>query len=356
LTLLDLASGVESQVSRKTFFNISNLKWLPDGGGLLLAAKESRDGRLRIWHVSAATGEVQPLTNDATDYISLSLDKRGDKMVATHTSNNFHLYLAKMDDVSNPKSLTAASVGVAFAPDGRIVYEGNDGDIWTINRDGGEQRQLTNNSFSDFCPRVSPDGRYIFFTSTRSGSSQVWRMNVDGTNQVQLTKREGGYPAFVAPDGKWVYFESGLHQTLWRVSTEGGDETEVSKATIGNPAFSPDGTLVAYFFRDESDNRLKIGVRLVENQTVSRIFALPDNTYYRGRIAWINDNKSFYYVTINGSQNSLWLQSLDNDTPQLVGNLGSDEIPYFAVSSDKNTFAFIRGKYLHDAVLIEGLK
>jgi hypothetical protein len=40
----------------------------------------------------------------------------------------------------------------------------------------------------------------------------------------------------------------------------------------------------------------------------------------------------------------------------LVGNLGNDEIPHFALSPDENTFAFVRGKYFHDAVLIEGLK
>ena len=356
LMLLNVASGTESEISPKTFFEIRNLKWLPNGDGLLLTAKESYDGRLRIWHISA-TGEAQPVTNDATDYSSLSLNRRGNKMVATHTSNTFRLYLARIDDASNPKSLAVARSGVAFAPEGRIVYEANDGDIWTINRDGGEQRQLTNNSFSDTHPRMSPDGRYIFFTSTRSGSSQVWRMNVDGTNQVQLTKREGGHPVFVTPDGKWLYFDSGLHQTLWRVSTEGGDETEVSKGIIQNPSFSPDGTFVAYFFRDETDNRLKIGVMLVETRRASRIFALPANTYYDGSIAWKSDNKSFYYVTINGSQNSLWLQSLDNNNPpKLVGNLGSDRILHFALSPDDNTFAFIRGKYFHDAVLIEGLK
>ena len=357
LMLLDLASGAESQISRKTFFDINNLKWLPDGDGLLLTARESYDGRLRIWHVSAATGEAQPLTTDASDYVSLSLDRGANKMVATRASNTFRLYLARLNDVSNPKSLAIARIGVAFAPDGRIVYEGNDGDIWTINGDGGEQRQLTNNSFSDVHPRMSSDGRYIFFSSNRSGSSQVWRMNVDGTNQIQLTKREGGQPVFVTPDGKWLYFESGLHQTLWRVSTEGGDETEVSKESMRNPAFSRDGTQVAYFFRDETDNRLKIGVMLVETRTVSRIFALPANTYYEGNIAWKKDNKSFYYVTINGSQNSLWLQSLDNNNPpQPVGNLGSERISHFALSADDDTFAFIRGRYFHDAVLIEGLK
>jgi Tol biopolymer transport system component/DNA-binding winged helix-turn-helix (wHTH) protein len=355
LMSLDLASGLENQISPKTFFDITNLKWLPDGDGLLLAAKETNDGRLRIWHVLTATGEARALTKDATDYISLSLDKAADRMIATHVSNTFHLYLARMDDASNPNSLAVARTGVAFAPDGKIVYAGND-DIWTINRDGGEQRQLTNDSFSDVYPRVSPDGHYIFFTSNRSGSTQVWRMNLDGSNQIQITKREGGYTASVTPDGKWVYFESGLRQTLWRVSTEDGDETEVSNGKVSNSAFSPDGKFVAYFFKG-NDNRLKIGVMSVETRTVLRTFALTDDTFQQGRIAWMSDNKSLYYVTTNGSQNFLWLQSLDKDNPpRRIANLGNEEISDFALSPDDSTFAFIRGKWVHDAVLIEGLK
>jgi len=354
LMKIDLASGAESQLSQKTFFEITSLKWLPEGSGLLLAAKQSHDGRLRIWHVSAATGEARALTNDATDYISLSLDQAADKMIATHLSNTFHLYLARIDDVSNPKSLAAARTGVAFAPDGKIVYEGNDGDIWTINRDGGEQRQLTNNSFSDVLPRVSPDGRYILSTSNRSGSSQVWRMNADGSNQIQLTKSEGGYVKFITPDGKWVYFESGLHQTLWRVSSDGGEETQVSAP---GRAFSSDGKFVAYFSRDkESGDQLKLALMSVEDRKIWKAFSLADQKSRPLEIAWAGDDKSLCYITANGSRNSLWKQSLDDENPHLLGDLGDEEIAHFAVSPDGASFAFIRGRWIHDAVLIEGLR
>lgn len=71
----------------------------------------------------------------------------------------------------------------------------------------------------------------------------------------------------------------------------------------------------------------------------------------------MSDNRSFYYVTINGSQSFLWRQSLDHDNrPQLIANLGNDEISGFALSPDESTFAFIRGRWIHDVVLIEGLK
>ncbi len=358
LLRIELASGTESELSPKTFFEITNLKWLPDESGLLLAAKESLDGRLRIWHVSTATGVAQAITKDATDYISFSLDQTAARMIATHLSNTFHLYLARMDDVSNPKNLTAARTGLAFAPDGKIVYEGNDGDLWTINGESGEQRQLTNNPFHDIDPRISPDGSYIFFTSNRSGANQVWRMKADGTNQIQITKSEGGFARFVTPDNKWVYFISGLQHNLWRVPTEGGEE---SRSSFPSSAFSPDGHLVAYFFTDkERDYRVKLALMSVEDRRVVRVFSLADE---KSRplgadwgSGWAYDNKSFYYLTTNGSSNYLWRQLLDDPHPRLIGDLGSEEIAHFAVSPDERSFAFIRGKWIHDAVLIEGLK
>ena len=354
LLRVDLASGVESQISGKTFFNIRSLKWLPDGDGLLLTAKETLDGKLRIWQVSSATGEAKSLTNDAANYVGISLDKAADKMIATHVSNSFHLYLAAKADLNNPKVLTTAR-SFAFAPDGKIIYSGDDGDIWTINASGGEQRQLTNNSFTDFSPRVSPDGRYIFFGSNRGGSNQVWRMNADGSNQIQITKAEGGYPRFVTSDGKWIYFESGLHQTLWRVSNDGNEENQVSGGTAYSPAFSPDGKFVAFFFWTKESGRHNIAVMSVDKRRVFKIFALASGEIVPVKIAWEGDNRTLNYITAIGLQNSLWSQSLDQAGPRLIADLGDEEIEDFALSSD-GSFAFIRGKWIHDAVLIGGLK
>jgi Tol biopolymer transport system component/DNA-binding winged helix-turn-helix (wHTH) protein len=356
LMRVDLASGAESAISPKTFFNIKSLKWLPEGDRLLLTAKEHLDGRLRIWQVSVGTGEARVLTNDASNYASISLDRAADKMIATYVSNSFHLYLAQMGDLSNPKVLPAARLSVTFAPDGRIIYSGDDGFIWAINRDGGGQRQLTNSSFTDFEPRVSPDGHYIFFASNRSASNQVWRMNADGSNQIEITNREGGYPLFVTLDGKWTYFHSLLHQTLWRVSTDGGEEIQVSEGKVSEPAFSTDGNFVAYFVRaKENDKRIKIAVMSVASGKILKTFALADEKSNPVKIAWASD-KSFNFITTNESQNSLWSQALQDDSPRLIANMGNEEIGGFALSPDGNSLAFIRGKWIHDAVLIEGLK
>lgn len=358
LMRIDLASRAESEISPKRFFDIRNLKWLPDGSGLLLTALENFDRRVKIWQVSVADGTAQALTKDATDYISLSLDKAADRMIATSVSNSFRLFLAALDDLNHPRNLVAARTGVAFAPEGRIVYSGDDGNIWTMNHDGSEHRQLTNGPSAEIVPKVSPDGRYIFFSSNRSGTTQLWRMNSDGSNQIQITKSEGGYPKFVTPDGKTVYFESCLHRDLWRVSADGsGTESQFLDGPIRIPAFSPDGSMVAYYFYPDEKRKLtKIALLSVESRRIIKTFSLPDEFSHSVRIAWAADNRNFYYIAPHGPTNYLWRQSIDTDQPVLAGDLGPEEFEDFTVSPDGKEIGFIRGRWIHDAVLIDGLK
>ena len=93
------------------------------------------------FQASITSQKVKVLTNDAVNYWTISLDAAADKMIATLISNTFHLFLAAANDFKNVRSLAAART-FTFAPSGNIVFAGDDGDIWSINRDGGEQRQL----------------------------------------------------------------------------------------------------------------------------------------------------------------------------------------------------------------------
>ena len=94
----------------------------------------------------------------------------------------------------------------------------------------------------------------------------------------------------------------------------------------------------------------------VDNQKILKTFVSSDEKAAPVKIAWASDNKSFSYITETGGRSSLWTQSLDSDTPRLTGDLGNEQIEDFALSPDGSNFAFIRGKWIYDAVLIEGLK
>lgn len=129
-------------------------------------------------------------------------------------------------------------------------------DIYVVPAQGGEEKRLTSTGANDG-PEFGPDGR-IYFTSDRSGTAQVWRMNADGTQAGQLTHDTGSdrFP-HVAPNGRQlVYLNSAgptkLGDATLRIMNLEDDQTRVlvdvygGDGTLNAPSWSPDNHHFAF--------------------------------------------------------------------------------------------------------------
>lgn len=109
--------------------------------------------------------------------------------------------------------------GTALSPDGSLVawvvrdpvMEGEKSEylshIWLGAADGSWSRQFTRGERSATNPAFSPDGRWLSFTSSRSGTNQLWVMPVDGGEAEALTSGESGVSSYAwAPDGGWIAY------------------------------------------------------------------------------------------------------------------------------------------------------
>src|SRR4030095_6240104 len=97
-----------------------------------------------------------------------------------------NIWAGSSRDPRNLKKITQATGSFCWTPGGRLVYSSTASgnlDLWIMQRDGTEQRQLTIDPVVDNGPAVASDYRHIIFVSNRTGALQIWRMNVDGTNQ-----------------------------------------------------------------------------------------------------------------------------------------------------------------------------
>ena len=82
-------------------------------------------------------------------------------------------------------------------------------DIYSIDIKTGKETQLTDTPTLDDGSEFSPDGKYIYFNSNRTGMMQLWRMHADGSNQQQLTfDNHNNWFPHVSPDGKKIVFLS----------------------------------------------------------------------------------------------------------------------------------------------------
>ncbi len=132
--------------------------------------------------------------------------------------------------------------------------------IFTINPDGSQFTQLTNNGGApagqqdpdDLAPNYSPDGKKIVFDSVRSGGDDIYTMNADGTDVRRLTFAIGADgAAHWSPDGRQIVFSSARVQDqfdVYRMNADGSAQTRLTFNPLndGRASWSPDGTRIAF--------------------------------------------------------------------------------------------------------------
>ena len=159
-------------------------------------------------------------------------------------------------------------------PAGKIVFESvRDGnsEVYVMESDGSNLVNLTNNAAYDGTPTWSPDGQRIAFTSERFGNPDIYLMNADGSDPTQLTDG-GGFNVVPdwSPDGSKILFVSNRtyklqlergqleipgNSKLWTIDIEGGEPARLT-SSLGLDIYgswSPDGESVVFMsVRDEN--------------------------------------------------------------------------------------------------------
>jgi len=371
-------SDGEPHVVTDKLIDPARVLWLADGKGLIVAAYEQLTSiGTQLWYVSYPEGEVRRITNDLNGYGTISLGlTRDSKAIATVQEDwSTQLWSAAVGDKGgSARQITQGKYdgwgydawgGVAYTPDGRIIYgavTGEQFDLWIMNADSSEQKQLTADQYLEGGPAVSADGRYIVFDSNRVGKRNIWRMDLDGGNLKQLTFGEytDRSPVF-SRDGQWIFFDSlrSGERAIWRIPVAGGEPVRLASGKGTRPSVSPDGQWLAYFSTDVSD-QLNLNVVSVTGEGPMQTFALP-RTATGGNatfgIHWTPDSRSLCYAdnpAVNVSQ--ITCQPREGGNSSRLVEFNSGAIFYFALSPDQKQVLVSRSFVSDDVVLIRDAK
>ncbi|WP_423145952.1 amidohydrolase family protein [Rubrolithibacter danxiaensis] len=224
-------------------------------------------------------------------------------------------------------------MNVDVSPDGSEIVFDLLGDIYKMSVSGGKAVLLSGGPAFDVQPRFSPDGKYISFTSDKSGGDNIWIMNADGNGKRAVTKETFRLlnNAVWTPDNQYLIARKHFTGTrslgageLWMYHTGGGEGVQLTKRKndqqdLGEPNVSPDGRFVYYsedvspgpFFQYNKDPNGEIyDIKSLDRETGKiQVVAGGQGGAFRPQIS--PDGKTLAFVKRVRLKSVLYLQDLE---------------------------------------------
>jgi imidazolonepropionase-like amidohydrolase/Tol biopolymer transport system component len=257
---------------------------------LLFVTAQAEDEKVADWDVNAIPGDSRDISIDTRTGSWMSVDVSPDgKTIAFDLLGDIYVMPISGGEAKAINSGHAWSIQPRFSPDGsEIAYTSDAGggdNIWIMNADGSNTRQLTKEDFRLLNnPYWSPDGAYIaakkHFTTTRSaGTGEIWLYHRNGGGGVAVVERPNelhqkalGETA-ISPDGRYIYFSldqtpggsfeyaqdsNGEVMAIRRFDLETGENEAYISGAGGavRPTPSPDGRYLAFVRRIRGESAL----------------------------------------------------------------------------------------------------
>lgn len=239
------------------------------------------------------------------------------QLFIVNTATSEKRLIAKPEDVHQPH----------WSPHGdRIVYWGRplgsgQRDLWTVSSKGGEPVRVTNDAFTDWNPVWSPDGHFLYFSSDRGGSMNLWRVPIVEKSGKVLGPAEpvttpSPYSAYISlsRDGRrMLYVQKVDSGNLYKIAFDPareivlGDPLPVTQGSREDvlPDLSPDGQWVAF---QSSGRQEDIFIIRMDGTGIRQ---LTDDAYKDRGPQWSPDGRRLAFYSDRSGKFQIWTINID---------------------------------------------
>ncbi|HEX8707049.1 MAG TPA: FG-GAP-like repeat-containing protein [Pyrinomonadaceae bacterium] len=230
---------------------------------------------------------------------------------------------------------TYTLVGNTTCNPGLLAFiSGNDGnnEVYAMNADGSNPVNLSNNPATEYNPAWSPDGRQLAFASSRAGGNDIFVMDADGGNQVNLSNLPGSdvEPSW-SPDGEKLAFSatrSTASQTgtpqIYLMNTTGTSQSRLTQDTASyhQPSWSPDGKRLAFW---GGNYTLQL---FIINADGTNLVRVTQDNFVNVDSAWSPDGTRIAFASTRNGNYEIYVVNTDGtNLVRLTNNTASDRYP-----------------------------
>ncbi len=366
LFLLNLANEQISEIKLDKLRRFEQVAWMPDGESFIVSASDG-NRFLHLWKVYYPNLDMQPMTNGLLSYSRISMTSDGKKILALQTNENSNLFVANAENLNEQKQLTfgnqnnVGQTGLNWINDQKIVYstqtENNPAEnLAVIDTSDSSKTNISNETEISYRFPTS-DGKFIYFHANKNGFSQIFQMTTDGKNLKQLTNESDGQRQSprVTNDGRFVYY-----------TFRGRDSSNVRRYDLqmnkeeiffNHPDYpispfmelSPDNKYITFF---PMTGLRRPGVNLYKYSAVIAIIS-TENT---NDIKWFPvsiippirrfspDSQAIEYILADTDGTQIVRQKFDGSEPVPIYTFADGRIFNFAWSKDGKQIAISRGQ------------
>ena len=272
------------------------------------------------------------------------VDAQGQIAFVSRRDGNAEIYVMGTDG-NNPQNLTnnpASDHSPSWSPDGKRIAFLSDRDghfmngiptteIYVMDADGRNQRNLTNNPSYDTSPSWSPDGKRIAFDSNRDGrfNFEIYVIDTDGRNLQRLTNNpdpnghpDDRYPSW-SPDGKRIVFSArreghvvhnrDITYEIYVMDADGGNEQRLTDNRNNDwyPAWSPDGKRIA-FMSDRKGDAVNFDIYVMDADG-GNLQNLTNHRGWDGSPSWSPDGQRIVFNSDRDGPRNYEIYVMDAD-------------------------------------------
>jgi serine/threonine protein kinase/Tol biopolymer transport system component len=349
-----------------THGNLGRPHWLPDGDALLVPMREESGGAQgQLWKISYPSGEAQRLTNDLTDYSLswLDLTADGSTVVSVESTVSSDVWSAPGGDSAHATQITSggpAILGVSILGTDRILITNRNRELFTANYDGSSRTLVAGSDRNILFAWACGDGKHIVYAVPRGNASDIWRMDADGTNPLQLTRGKSALIPVCSPDGSTVTFDYEDQLSTWRMGIDGSHPTSLALHNQTAPVvfLSKDNKLVLYRLGHPDAPQLRdqaVAVPVAGGPPAFS-FDVPLGGTGPNLPHWAPDDHGVDLVLIRGGAANVWRQPVPSGTMKQITNFPGGLIRSFNWSPDGKTLFLARGTQSSDIILLKSAK
>jgi TolB protein len=349
----------------KSHSDLGRPQWLPDGSALLVPMREGAPAeRVQIWKVDFPSANASKLTNDPRDYsmLWLNVDRTAKSLASVETIITGDLSILPGGDTADEKQVDtggALLVYVSSFGKDKILYETRDGRVFTADTDGANSKQVAMAEPGIREVSACGDGKHIVFAKSTGETEDIWRVDADGTNPVQLTKENSSSGPTCAPDGRSVIYWNDEEHNLFRVPIGGGSSAKANLPNASSPylRFSPDGKFVIYNSENQDEAKKMYGVVIAPANGGAATMTFPMVPGMgMAPPQWSPDGHGLYVNLMRQGAANIWKMDSPGGAMKQVTNFPSGLIASYAWSPDGKTLYVARGTRSTDVILLRAAR